>query len=93
MPGVAGVIGAGHTELVRQFGPPRLDVWEGDARKLQYSSAACVLDIYLYPPASGAEPRATYVDARRAGDGQDADRATCIAALRRSPDPAGVTPP
>jgi hypothetical protein len=93
LPGVAGVIGAGHAELVRQFGAPRLDVWEGDARKLQYSGAACVLDIYLYPPAAGAEPRASYVDARRPGDGQDADRATCIAALRRTTVPTSVTPP
>jgi len=93
LPGVAGVIGAGHADLLRQFGPPRLDVWEGDARKLQYSGAACVLDIYLYPPAAGAEPRATYVDARRPADGQDVDRASCIAGLRHAPEPAGVTTP
>jgi hypothetical protein len=41
-----------------------------------------VLDIYLYPPGKGAEPLATYADARRASDGQDVDRASCIAALR-----------
>lgn len=84
LPGLDGVIGATPGDLVRQFGNPRLDVWEGDARKLQYSGAACVLDIYLYPPATGREPQATYVDARRASDGQDVDRAACIAAMRRS---------
>ena len=96
LPGVAGVIGATGAELVRQFGPPRLDVWEGDARKVQYAGMACVLDVYLYPAAAGREPQATYVDARRASDGQEVDRAACIAALRQGPvaDPAGsVTRP
>ncbi|MFC3594079.1 hypothetical protein ACFOON_10580 [Novosphingobium piscinae] len=93
LPGVAGVIGAGATELARQFGPPRLDVWEGDARKLQFVGPACVLDVFLYPPASGREPQATYVDARRASDGQEVDRAACIAALRQTPGASGVTRP
>lgn len=88
LPGIAGVIGATSGDLVRQFGTPRLDVWEGDARKLQYSGAACVLDIFLYPAAPGREPQATYVDTRRPSDGQDVDRAACIAALRRA-GPAG----
>ena len=82
-PGLEGVIGAGPDELARQFGPARLDVWEGDARKLQFISSACVLDIYLYPPAAGSPPEATYVDARRASDGQDVDRAACVAALKQ----------
>ncbi len=82
LPGLEGVIGASPAELGRQFGQPRLDVIEGDARKLQFSGRACVLDIYLYPTAPGREPIATYVDARRASDGQDVDRAACIAALR-----------
>ena len=83
LPGVEGVIGATGGDLTRQFGAPRLDVLEGDARKLQFSGSACVLDIYLYPPAPGREPQASYVDARRASDGQDVDRAACIAAMRR----------
>lgn len=87
LPGVAGVIGATPADLARQFGSPRLDVWEGDARKQQYSGTACVLDIYLYPATPGREPQATYVDARRPSDGQDVDRAACIAALRRSGGP------
>ena len=81
--GLEGVIGASPDELSRQFGPARLDVWEGDARKLQFSGAACVLDVYLYPPAPGSPPEATYVDARRASDGQDVDRAACVSALKR----------
>ncbi|MCA1661485.1 MAG: hypothetical protein LC648_04740 [Novosphingobium sp.] len=82
VPGVEGVIGADAAGLIRQFGPPRLDIVEGDARKLQWSGAACVLDAYLYPPAEGGEPLATYLDARRPSDAQDVDRAACIAALR-----------
>lgn len=83
LPGLEGVIGATNPELIRQFGPARLDVWEGDARKLQFSGTACVLDVYLYPERPGDEPQATYVDARRPSDGQDVDRAACVAALRR----------
>lgn len=82
-PGLEGVIGAGADDLTRQFGPARLEVWEGDARKLQFTGNACVLDVYLYPPAQGREPQATYVDARRASDGQEVDRAACISALRK----------
>ncbi|HEX4847228.1 MAG TPA: hypothetical protein VFV30_03725 [Novosphingobium sp.] len=81
-PGLEGVIGATNADLVRQFGPARLEVWEGDARKLQFTGTACVLDVYLYPPAPGREPEATYVEARRASDGQDVDRGSCVNALR-----------
>ncbi|QDM41125.1 hypothetical protein [Altererythrobacter sp. TH136] len=83
LPGLEGVIGADSAGLQRQFGVPRLDVWEGDARKLQFGSEACVLDVYLYPPAPGAAPKATYVDARRSSDGLDVDRAACVKALKR----------
>lgn len=86
LPGLEGVMGATTTQLTRQFGPPRLDVIEGDARKLQFSGAACVLDIYLYPPGPQQEPEASYVDARSA-NGRDVDRAACVGALRQSPNP------
>lgn len=83
LPGLEGVIGADAEGLERIFGTARLNVWEGDARKLQFTGEACVLDVYLYPLRPGAEPTATYVDARRASDGFDVDRAACVAALRR----------
>lgn len=83
LPGLQGVIGATASDLNRQFGAARLDVWEGDARKLQYSGTACILDVFLYPPAEGREPQATYVDARRTTDGREVDRAACVAALRQ----------
>lgn len=83
MPGLEGVIGSRASALTSLFGPPRLQVREGDALKLQFTGEPCVLDVYLYPLTQGAEPTATYVDARRASDGLDVDRATCVAALRR----------
>lgn len=83
LPGLEGVIGANAAALLQQFGKPRIDLAEGDVRKLQFSGAACVLDIFLYPPEGGGEQRATHVDARRASDGQDVDRAACIEALRQ----------
>ncbi|MBB3989406.1 hypothetical protein [Croceicoccus naphthovorans] len=83
MPGLDGVIGSDAGGLVRQFGTPRLDVWEGDARKLQFAGQACVLDVFLYPPAPGRTEQATWVEARRQTDGRDVDRAACVSALRR----------
>lgn len=83
VPGLDHIIGRNATALVNIFGPPRLTVDEGDAQKLQFVGSACVLDVYLYPLAPGAEPTATYLDARRASDGMEVDRAACAAALRR----------
>ena len=81
--GLEGVIEQDAAALTRQFGNPRLDVREGDMRKLQFTGEACVLDVFLYPQRSGAEPVATYLEARRSSDGQEVDRVSCIAALRR----------
>ncbi len=81
LPGVEGLIGANATAITRQFGSPRLDVREGDVRKLQFSGEACVLDVFLYPLSPGAEPTATYVEARRSSDGLDVDRVACVRSL------------
>ncbi|MEY4159788.1 MAG: hypothetical protein RLZZ136_409 [Pseudomonadota bacterium] len=83
--GLEGVIGASSADLIRQFGAPRLDVWEGDSRKLQFAGPLCVMDVYLYPPNPGRAPLAGYLDARRLSDGRDMDRAACVAALRITP--------
>ncbi|RKF19006.1 hypothetical protein D6851_13355 [Altericroceibacterium spongiae] len=83
MAGLEDVILKDSKALIRLFGPPRLDVHEGDMQKLQFAGSSCVLDIYLYPTREGAEPVATYVDARRQSDGLDVDRAACVKALRR----------
>jgi hypothetical protein len=83
LPGLEEVIEHDATSLARRFGDPQLDVREGDMRKLQFAGEACVLDVFLYPLHEGQEPVATHVEARRASDGQDVDRAACVAALRR----------
>jgi hypothetical protein len=83
LPGLEEVIEHDATSLARRFGDPRLDVREGDMRKLQFAGEACVLDVFLYPLHAGQEPVATHVEARRASDGQEVDRAACAAALRR----------
>jgi hypothetical protein len=76
------VIGRDRAALISQFGQPRLDAAEGAATRLQFSTTACVLDAYLYPPRAGATAVVTHVDARTP-DGADMDRNACIAALRR----------
>ncbi len=81
--GLEQVIRANARSLQSQFGTPRLDVREGDMRKLQFAGQQCVLDVFLYPLQEGAEPVATWVEARRASDGAAVDRASCAAALRR----------
>ena len=83
LPGLEGVIGVRAEDLTRQFGPPRLDIQEGDARKLQFVGTSCVLDVYLYPSKVGGAPQSTYIDARRAADAREVDRAACVTALRR----------
>jgi len=83
VPGLEGVLGATADSLIRQFGAARLDVLEGDARKLQFTGTACVLDIYLYPTSRSPEPIATYVDARRASDAAAVDKVACVRALHR----------
>lgn len=84
-PPVAGlerVIGKDARTLQVLFGEPDQDVREEKARKLQFTSAVCVLDAYLYPPGAGREPVVTYIDTRLP-NGDDVDRASCVAALSR----------
>jgi len=83
LPGLEAVIEEDAASLTRTFGQPRLDVREGEMRKLQFAGQSCVLDVFLYPLRAGAEPVATYTEARRSSDGQEVDRAACVAALRR----------
>jgi hypothetical protein len=82
----AGLIGLTAAELAARFGPPRFEVREGPGLKLQYGSAACVLDAYLYPPARGGAERVTHVDTRTPA-GTDTAQAGCVAALTRTPAP------
>jgi len=85
--GLAGVIGSPAAALTNRFGSPRIDLAEGDARKLQFAGPSCVLDIYLYPLAAAAEPTATHVEARLRQGGAPADAGACIGEVegRRAP--------
>jgi hypothetical protein len=84
--GLESVIGRTARYLEAEFGKPALDIREGQARKLQFSGPACVLDTYLYPGRGGGEPIVTYLDARLP-DGRDMDRASCVAALGKAREP------
>ena len=84
--GLEGVMGSTARTLIATFGRPAAELREGPARKLQFLGPACVLDAYLYPPRSGAEPVVTHVDARQP-DGREMDRASCVAALSARPQP------
>lgn len=80
----AAIIGQPPAALTARFGVPRIDLAEGDARKLQFVSERCVLDIYLYPLAAGVEPTATHVEARERQGGTATERAPCIAEIERA---------
>lgn len=82
-PGLSGIIRQNADTIIRRFGTPRLDVPEGDMRKLQFAGSACVLDVFLYPLSPGGQPVATWMEARRASDGASVDRLACIQALSR----------
>jgi len=77
------VIGSPASRLTRLFGPARIDLTEGDARKLQFANEQCVLDVFLYPTGPGEAPIASYVETRRPQDGSAIDREACVDALRR----------
>ena len=83
-PGLDGVIREGPNSLIRQFGQPRLDVTEGDMRKLQFAATACVMDVFLYPLRPGGDPQATWIETRRASDGAAVDMLACMQALREA---------
>ena len=85
--GLEALVGRRAEQAIALLGTPRLDTPEGDSRKLQWVGEACVLDAWLYPLAPGQTPVVTHVEARRASDAADVDRAACLAALTSAPRP------
>lgn len=79
--GVDRVQGQTAPRLIAQFGQPQIDVQEGQARKLQFTGAICVLDAYLYPQGRG-EAVVTHIDTRQR-NGTPIDQASCVVALAR----------
>jgi hypothetical protein len=75
------LIGMTAGELVQRLGTPALQIREGQGLKLQFRASGCILDAYLYLPASGqGVERVTYVDTRLRS-GADTDQASCLAAF------------
>ena len=75
------IIGLTAAELNARFGTPQFQVREGPGIKLQYASASCILDAFLYPPTSGSgAERVTYVETRTSL-GAKTDRQSCIASF------------
>jgi len=84
-PSIVAIKGETAPKLIAQFGTPAMDLTEGRARKLQFTGPICVLDAYLYPPASGkGDQIVTHLDTRQR-DGAPIDQASCVAALTRRP--------
>jgi hypothetical protein len=69
-------------DLLAHFGPPALQVREGNSLKLQFRSATCVMDVYLYPSPAGGAARATHIDARLPS-GVDTNVQACATQLNR----------
>ncbi len=75
------LIGLTAAELVQRLGSPALQIREGQSLKLQFRAPSCILDAYLYRPASGQGlERVAHVDTRLRS-GVDTNQSACIAAL------------
>ena len=81
--GIDSIIGQNAAALLSRFGKARIDLTEGDARKLQFASAACVMDIYLYPTSTNAQPVATHIEAREPSAGGPVEPVTCLSELEQ----------
>ena len=79
------LVGRTSAELAGRFGTPQFQVREGPGLKLQWSSASCILDVYLYPPVGKSlGETAIHADARRP-DGSVTDAARCADTIGVSP--------
>ena len=73
--------GMTQVDLTEHLGTPRTQIREGDGMKLQFAGPSCVLDAYLYPPASGSgAPRVSHTDARNL-QGAPSSAKACIASI------------
>ena len=73
------LIGLSAADLVQRLGTPALQIREGRSLKLQFRGPSCILDAYLYPPATGGGvERVAHVDARLRS-GVDTDQRRCVA--------------
>ncbi len=77
------LIGLTASDLIGRFGQPGFQVREGPGLKLQWSANGCVLDTYLYPPASGRGAETViHIDTRRPS-GMAISQPDCVGLLLR----------
>lgn len=76
-PGLERILGRPAEAVTALLGPASLDRSEGPARQLQFIRPPCVLDVFLYPPASGGAQQVRTATARKA-DGSRMDPGTCL---------------
>lgn len=82
LPVRTGLTGLTQAELQQRFGPASFSLREGTGLKLQWQSATCVLDAYLYPPQGGTGTASVlHADARRPGSGESLSVESCVTAL------------
>lgn len=79
-PGLSRLIGIDAAAVARLLGPASLDRSEGPGRQLQFVRPPCVLDVFLYPPASGGAPVVRTAAARKP-DGSKIDPGACLALI------------
>lgn len=78
--GLNAIIGKDERTVLARLGAPRIDLTEGDVRKLQFANQACVMDVFFYPNGNGGARIATHIEARLR-NGVSTDRAQCLDAL------------
>ncbi|OYU16109.1 MAG: hypothetical protein CFE37_01795 [Alphaproteobacteria bacterium PA4] len=85
-PGLSRILGSGAAGVTALLGPASMERSEGPARQLQFIRPACVLDVFLYPPAAGGAPVVRTAAARRP-DGSRIDAGACLALLAPAAPP------
>lgn len=81
-PGLARILGKDAAAVAALLGAASLDRREGPGRQLQFVRPPCVLDVFLYPDASGREVVRTA--ASRRPDGSRIEPGDCLTLLAPS---------
>lgn len=76
-PGLERILGRSAEAVTALLGPASLDRTEGPARQLQFVRPPCVLDVFLYPPATGGAPQVRTATARKP-DGSRMEAGACL---------------
>jgi hypothetical protein len=84
-PGLSRLVGIDATAVTRLLGPASLDRSEGPGRQMQFVRPPCVLDVFLYPPATGGTAVVRTAAARKP-DGSKIDPGTCLSLIAPATD-------